>query len=120
MKQPQVLECAGDTEPVDAARIQVGDLAASPQHPAAAGRGDAGDQVEEGGLAGSVWPEQAKDLAGLNGQLDGVEGLEPAEANPQILKLQQRWCHRGPGSRASVGSPPPGALRSPWSDRPNP
>ena len=55
---------------------------ARPQH--------AGDQVEDGRLAGAVGPDDRADLAGLDRQVDGVDGDQRAEAANEPLAFKQR------------------------------
>ena len=49
---------------------------------------EAFDGAEGACLPGAVWPEEAKDLAGLHGEGDLLDGLEAAVADVQVLHLQ--------------------------------
>jgi hypothetical protein len=71
----------------------------------APGRGmQAGHGVEKRGLAGAVRPDQAEDLAVLDGQVDVAKGLQTAEPFRQSAGLEQ-----GHGaSRAGRGNPTSG------------
>ena len=46
-----------------------------------------GQHVEGGGFAGAVGAEQAEELAGGNGELQPVDGLQPTIAFAQIGRL---------------------------------
>src|SRR5206468_1577514 len=56
----------------------------------------AGQQVEDGCLAGAVRPDDAERLAGLKAQRDAVHGLHRAEGLGDVTKLDQRR-HRARG-----------------------
>ncbi len=45
--------------------------------------------LDGGGLAGAVWPKQAKDLARLDPQVDPVEGRDPARSEPRRVDLRE-------------------------------
>src|SRR2546429_3479051 len=51
---------------------------------------EAGDQVEERGLAGAVRPDDADQLAGSDGERDVMRRHDPAKALAQSLDLEQR------------------------------
>jgi hypothetical protein len=56
----------------------------------------AGEAVEEGGLAGTVGPDQPDDLTGVHLQADVVDGLEAAELHDDVAGVeQQRALLRG-------------------------
>ncbi len=48
------------------------------------------DQVEERGLSGPIWPDDADNLALVDVQLQAVDGAETAECLVQALYLEQR------------------------------
>src|SRR5690606_6118712 len=51
---------------------------------------DAGDRLDEGGLAGAVVPEQAEHLAAVDGEVDPGEGGHRAEALDGAADLEHR------------------------------
>ena len=62
---------------------------ASPQATAAAGAGEPGDHVEQGGLAGAVGADQPEDLPLPQLQAHAIEGQQAAEAAADRLHLEQ-------------------------------
>ena len=62
---------------------------------------EAGDDIEEGGLAGAVGSDQAVDLTALDRDADIGERLQTAEALVGTLHQQQR-CVGGGGGRRRV------------------
>lgn len=58
-------------------------------------RGDvqAGEAVEEGGLAGAVGADEADDLAGVDGEVDRADGGEAAEAHGDVAGFEYRCRH---------------------------
>src|SRR5690606_25159166 len=73
------LEGAGDAAPRDLVRGQAGNALSRQAYLAAGRRQRAGDQVEHGGLARPVRPDQAEDLAFADVEADIVDGDEAAE-----------------------------------------
>ena len=57
---------------------------------AGAGAVDAGDEIEDGGLAGAVGADQADDLALLDVEGEIVDGAETAEVLGQTRRLEKR------------------------------
>ncbi len=53
-----------------------------------------GDDLDQGGLAGSVFAEQGVDLAGQNLELDPAERVDARKALVNIVDLQDRLRHR--------------------------
>src|SRR4029077_11267380 len=53
-------------------------------------RVDAGDHVEDGGLAGTVGPDQAVELARVESQDQVVDGHEAAEPHRHMGELDER------------------------------
>src|ERR1700722_14554671 len=51
---------------------------------------EAGDAVEQRGLAGAVRSDQSRDLALARGEVEIVDGEEAAEAHGQVLDREQR------------------------------
>src|SRR6185369_1111377 len=60
---------------------------------AAVGRIQAGEDIEEGGLAGAVGTDQAIDLASLDGDAHIAEGLQAAEAFGNAADAKYCICH---------------------------
>ena len=56
-------------------------------------RVDAGHRVEAGGLAGTVGADQAEDLAPLDLEVDVVERDDAAEAEGDVVDLEQDLAH---------------------------
>src|SRR6186713_458094 len=90
------------------------DMAVEPHRAALVLQGPA-HAVDQRRFAGTVRPDQADALAGLDRQVDAVERDEAAEALAQILDLEQRLGHqRAPGRmfakmarrERQVGRPP--------------
>jgi len=52
-----------------------------------------GQQIEAGRLAGAVRPDQRVDLAGLDAQIDVIDGDEAAEFTGQSISLQDDVVH---------------------------
>src|SRR5262249_1971725 len=57
---------------------------------------EAGDAIEDGGLAGAVRPDQRSDVAALGGEREVVHGDQAAEPHGQGLDAQDRVCHPCP------------------------
>ena len=58
----------------------------------------AAQQVEAGGLAGPVGANQADDLALVDGEVDAVDGRQPAEEPRELTGLEEGHEVRPPGS----------------------
>ena len=84
-------ELVGDLEGAQEAlveervRAEAGDLLAVEPDPAGGGREEAGDDVEEGGLAGAVRADQAGDRALGDRDRDPVDGADAAEMHVEVL-----------------------------------
>src|SRR6185437_13648093 len=76
--------------------------------PADRGLVEAGDAVEDRGLAGAVGPDDRRDLARPGAERDVVDRHQPAEAHGQVLDLDQGRAHALPrrctGCKRSDGS----------------
>ena len=70
----------------DQMRAEAGDRRVREPHLAGVGTLDAGDDVDEGGLAGAVRSDQAADLAGRKPHRDAVVGGEAAVALGHALR----------------------------------
>ena len=89
-EQPVDLEGAGDAE-LDALGLRDrGDVAAVEQHLAGGRRQHAGEQVDEGGLAGAVRSDQRVARAVLEPEVDVARGGERAEILAERAGLEQR------------------------------
>src|SRR5216683_562833 len=84
------LEGAGEPAIDDAVRLEAADRLAVEDDAAGVGGDEAGEQVEERGLAGAVGAEDAGDLAGLEREGDVLHGGEAAEALGEALDLEER------------------------------
>ena len=75
------------------------------------GGDQAGDDVEHGGLARSVGPDQPDDGTGLGGQVGAVDRPHPAEGHLHALDVQAGRAPRPPatasGTAAVLVIPPP-------------
>ena len=69
-------------------RLETGDVAPAEVDRAGVGHLDAGDQIDEGGLAGAVRPDQPAHLTGVDAHADAVVGDEPA------VPLDEALCHQ--------------------------
>src|SRR5262249_28992328 len=56
------------------------------QHGSGVGRSESGDAAEQGRLARAAGPEEQEELAGLDAEIDYVEGGDATEAYRQLLK----------------------------------
>lgn len=68
------------------------DVFAAPGDPSVVGLVGAGEDLDEGGLAGAVLAEEAVDLAGLDVEVDAVEGADAGEGLGDAGHREQRWC----------------------------
>ncbi|MCY1368043.1 hypothetical protein D9M69_550020 [compost metagenome] len=85
-------------------RGQAGDVVAVEAHLPGIGLVQAGDEVEQRGLARTVRADHAQQFALAHLQVDGVDGREPAEAAHEAADLKQRR-HRRPSPSSSRASP---------------
>src|SRR5213079_3734501 len=90
VEQADVLEGAGHPARDDRVRRQAPDLPALETNAPGVWWDEAGDEVEERGLAGSVRPDDADQLAGSDGERDVMRRHDPAKALAQSLDLEQR------------------------------
>jgi hypothetical protein len=104
-EQPDVLEGARDAGLGHLVHRGRGVGLAAELEAAAVGRVQAGDHVEEGGLAGAVGADQAVDLALVDGDADVRQGLQAAEALVDALAPRDDVAHAHRGSSfGRVGS----------------
>ena len=91
---------AGDSRVPRARSGQVVDLAAYASHRRVAAHAtlgrfvEAGDAIEDGGLAGAVGADEGGDVAAAGLRRQIVDGDEPAEAHGQVLDREQRCALR--------------------------
>ena len=89
-EQGQVLEGPGDPELGDAVGGHLEELLVLEVDPAAGRLVDPRHDVEERRLAGAVGPDQAADLAPLDGEGELVEGHDAAEADAHVTHVENR------------------------------
>ncbi len=78
-KDLQILEGTGDAPPRPLERWQMVDTLAIEFYLAGVGSGDAGDHVEQGALAGTIWTNHRFDLAGANVEAQIRDGRHAVE-----------------------------------------
>src|SRR5918992_3243989 len=123
LEQADVLERPSDPQPGDLVGLPLPwneperaggeDLLAVEPDRAHGGGEDPRDQVEQGGLAGSVRPDEAEDLAFLDDDLDLLERGEAAESLGDVSDLQDR--HQEPPPPVVCASYRPSSLTAPFS-----
>ncbi len=110
-----VLEGAGHAEPGTAMRRHIGNIPAGEIDPPGAGRDDAGNQVEQRGLAGAVGADHRVDAALGHREVDRVDRDQPGktagepgrgqqwrEAHAARLRMRQPSRPRGRNSTATT------------------
>ena len=112
VEQAGDLERAGHAQVDDLLRAEPGDVAVAEVDRARRGRQEAGEQVEQGGLAGAVRPDQGVHAALGDVEVDPLDGGEAAELLGQCPGAQQRGRGRralrhGCGLRAALHGLPP-------------
>ena len=88
-EEANVLKRAGDAELDDLIDTQSGNGAAVKRDGALGGLVDAGDEIEDGGLAGAVGADEADELVFAHGESDGVDGGEAAETDRGLVELEE-------------------------------
>ena len=88
-KQADVLECAGDPQPVDLMPLIAVYACAFQQDLTRRRLINTTDDIKAGGLARAVWAEQSVDLAFLDLHGQPVNRLQPAELHGNIVYFQQ-------------------------------
>ena len=83
------LKGAADAKPGDAKRGQAIDAFACKRDLARIGRLHPGDDIDQGGLAGAVGPDQSNDLARHKGEAHAVERHKPTETFADARERQQ-------------------------------
>src|SRR5262249_43820585 len=104
--QRDVLKGAANAEGGDAMHRQSDDVAAF-VHDLAARRwpDEAGDAVEQRGLAGPVGADDAEDRLRIDVEGNRIEGVYAAETHRDVLKAKNRW---GGGRGHGLQPPAPG------------
>src|SRR5712664_936680 len=85
------LECAGQAEPADGVRLEPGERSAVEADVAAIRGQEAGEQVEDRGLARSVGPDESQHLAADHVEREIAHRLQAAEPLADSTDLEQRW-----------------------------
>src|ERR1043166_8085683 len=112
LEHREAREAAGDLERAyepglgDAIGAPAGDVAAGEEDTAGLGRDQAGDAVEDRGLAGAVGADQAGDGAGLDDEVHSVERADAVEAALQTADLEQGHVARNAIIGGVGGNPP--------------
>src|SRR4029077_20413870 len=83
------LKGAGDAEPGDRTRQLRGDIAAKKAHAAGLRPEITGRDIEKGGLAGAVGPDNGEILALVDVEVDAIRGDDPAEADLDTFGREQ-------------------------------
>jgi hypothetical protein len=98
------LQGAGEPEPADAVRLHAGDVTAE-EGDASGVRGEqAGDQIEERGLAGAVGTDDGVELTGGELEIDAVDGAQATERLAQAGGAQDGFRQGSPSlTRAAAG-----------------
>ena len=86
-EEPDVLEGSGDPFFVDLNSLLAGDVFSVPDHLACVWFIHDCEQVEYGGLAGAVWPDQAIELLLLNGEVEAVHRPQSSEGDSQVFYI---------------------------------
>src|SRR6185436_14797883 len=113
-EQADVLERAADAGGRDLVRLQAGETALVELEVAAVGRVDAGENIEQRGLAGAVRADQAVDLALADGEGHVAQRLHAAEALGDAIRGEQIQVARSSSEpvsslfRTAEGSRPAG------------
>ena len=98
VEEADVLEGARDAHLVDLHHAEARRVVAVDQDGATRGCVDVGQQVEDGGLAGAVGPDEARDLRAAHGDVEVVDGNQAAEVDAKVLGLQD-----GDGAQIALG-----------------
>ncbi len=110
-ERPHDLEGAADAAPADLVGRQAVDALAGESDRAAVGRVDAGDHVEQSGLAGAVRADHREDRALRHLEADLVDREQAAEALADRLDRKQRAHGALSGEAEPAREPRPDAVR---------
>ena len=103
-KDPWRLEGAGQPQAADDVRRLAGDVVVA-EGDLSRGEGQhAADEIEDGGLPGSVRPDDAVDLPLTHLQVDAIDGAQAAEAagQPGCAQHDRRLSHGTPPAAAPL------------------
>ena len=89
-KQADILESTGNAQLIDLVDRHALDINAVDQNTAPGGLIDAGEQVEDGGLARAVGADEAGNLGWADGDIEVIHGGQSAEVNAQVPDVQHR------------------------------
>lgn len=87
-EQGNGLEGASDPKPDDLMGLGAGDLVSFESEASCGGWKDTGEDIEQGGFARAVGPDQGEDLARLDLQVDTLQRFDTAEMPRQLLDGQ--------------------------------
>src|SRR5262249_12968265 len=104
------LERAAEAEPGPVVRGEPGDVPLEETNPPGPRDQQAGDEVEESGLAGSVRPQDDSPLADTDRERDLAQRAQAAELVGEPVDRQRRH-HRRPERERSTPRMPAGAKR---------
>ena len=111
-EQVVALEAAGEAEACPPVGRGAGDVHPGQMHRAGAGHDLAGDDVEQGGLAGSVRADEPVALAGCELESDRIGHDERAERVGDRLGVEDRRAHSVTPAAPAAGPPRAGRLRA--------
>ena len=81
-----------------------GDVIAAKHHAAVARRVDAGQKIEQCGLAGAVRADDRENLAGPDCERHIVHGFDAAERDGETVGRQRTGRHGGHGVRRTISA----------------
>jgi hypothetical protein len=90
-RERQVLEGATHAERRDSRRPQVGEHGIAVERPPAGSAVDAGEHVQQGGLARAVGADHRMHRARLDGERHSLEGRQAAEAHREVVHTEGEW-----------------------------
>ncbi len=88
-EEADVLKGAGDAELDDFVDAEAGDGAAVEGNGSLGGLVNAGNEIEDGGFAGAVGADEAAEFVFADGEIDGVDSGEAAEADRGFVELEE-------------------------------
>ncbi len=99
------LQRALDAEPADVVRLETGDVAPGKEDASVVGREQAGDEIEQGGLAGAVRADDGVQPSARERVAQVVDRDEAAEALGETLDAQDRLAHGSTCTLVLMGIP---------------
>ena len=104
LEQADVLEGTGHAHAVDLIGLFAGGGHTIDQDGAAGGLVDVGQQVEHGGLTGTVGADQTGDFVAADHQVEAIHGGQTAEVDAQLTHVQNGlFVHVAVGQKAAGG-----------------